>query len=48
MDSATVFSDDPAAQAASFEAQGFRFAYPSLEQALRLELGRLHAEEAAR
>lgn len=30
------------------EAQGFRFAYPSLEQALRLELGRLHAEEAAR
>ena len=25
MDSATVFSDDPAAQAASFEAQGFRW-----------------------
>jgi hypothetical protein len=33
---------------AVLESQGYRFAYPSLEQALRLELGRLHPEEAGR
>jgi NAD dependent epimerase/dehydratase family enzyme len=33
---------------AVLESQGYRFAYPSLEQALRLELGRLDAQEAVR